>query len=134
MIYTQLLNTISSLSCYELLSFSGPKCQVSTMSVIYPYLYVGTSWGCLVVAEATTMRQLSVIRSHSDNSPYIKTLLPLVPQSSTQEVGDEKEAGLLTVGRGYRDLISQHIKMADNKKISQNASMYLLSWHSADWK
>ncbi len=121
---------------YCFLVISASKCQVTSLAVLPPCVYVGTTWGCLVVVDASTMRHLNVIRCHNDDWPYLQTILPLIPRqtsSAKQNTGNESEVGLITIGRGYRDLISQHINMADNKQLSKHSSIYVLGWQAGDW-
>ena len=42
--------------------FSPGRCQVASMCIQAGKLYVGTSWGCLIVADANSMRPISVFR------------------------------------------------------------------------
>ena len=42
--------------------FSPGRCQIASMAIQNQKLYVGTSWGCLIVADAITMRPISVFR------------------------------------------------------------------------
>jgi hypothetical protein len=42
--------------------FDSGKTQVAAMCVYDHKLYVGTSWGCLIIAEAYSMRPITVFR------------------------------------------------------------------------
>lgn len=103
--------------------FAASRCQVSScLCVLDDTLYVGTSWGCLVVCNATMMQVLSVMRIHGDEWPYSQTILPLAA---------EEEAGVVTIGRGYRDVIERYVKVYETSPSA--LSMCILSWNSKKW-
>merc|ERR1712012_1143760 len=72
--------------------FSPGKCQVSTLSVVEDLVYVGTCWGCLVVAETSSLRPVTIFRPFSAE---IESLTSFVPTQDNQ--------CLVSVGRGYRN-------------------------------
>ena len=76
--------------------FSPGKCQVSTLSVVDQLVYIGTCWGCLVVAESSSLRPVTVFRPFSDQ---IHSLASFLPTQGNQ--------CLVSVGRGYRNLIKR---------------------------
>ena len=41
-------------------------------------MYVGTTWGCIVVAEAESMRPITVFRPYEDE---VRAIVPLPPLS-----------------------------------------------------
>lgn len=46
--------------------FSPGRCQVAAITILDEKLYIGTSWGCLIVAEAASMRPITVFRPFCD--------------------------------------------------------------------
>ena len=44
------------------------------MTVYDHKLYVGTSWGCLIIAEAYTMRPITVFRPYSEE---VQAIIPI---------------------------------------------------------
>lgn len=50
--------------------------QVSALCVCGREIYVGTSWGCIIVAEAASMRPITVFRPHQHEVRAILTLWP----------------------------------------------------------
>ena len=48
--------------------------QVASLTILDKKLYVGTSWGCLIVADAHTMRPISVFRPFSEE---IQAIIPI---------------------------------------------------------
>ena len=76
--------------------FSPGKCQVSTLSVVEDLIYIGTCWGCLVVAETSSLRPVTVFRPYSSE---IQSLSSFVPTQGNQ--------CMVSIGRGYRNLIKR---------------------------
>jgi len=42
------------------------KCQISALAAHNTELYIGTTWGCLIVAELNTLRPISVFRPYEN--------------------------------------------------------------------
>merc|ERR1739838_377548 len=60
--------------------FSTGRCQVISMAIHQEKLYVGTSWGCLIITEAETLRPITVFRPYSDEvQAIIPVLKPKTP-------------------------------------------------------
>ena len=57
--------------------FSPGRCQVVSMAIHEQKLYVGTSWGCLIITEAETMRPITVFRPYSDEVQNIVVIKDL---------------------------------------------------------
>lgn len=45
---------------------SPGKCQITAMGRLQGALYVGTSWGCIVVVEFDTLRPITIFRPYED--------------------------------------------------------------------
>ena len=60
--------------------------QVASLTILDKKLYVGTSWGCLIVADAHTMRPISVFRPFSEE---IQAIIPI----PTATAADPPEQG-----------------------------------------
>lgn len=126
-VFTQLEE--SSLDCHAAIDALSPSkessCQVTTMNVINSHLYIGTTLGVVIIAEALTMVPLAMLNCHKSSEFYIKSILPLqceawptdvctpastagVPRSA-QSSRDQR--GIVTIGRGYvdpfRDLVER---------------------------
>ena len=76
--------------------FSPGKCQVSALWVVEDQVYIGTCWGCLVVAETSSLRPVTVFRPYSAE---IQSLASFMPSQTNQ--------CLVSIGRGYRNLIKR---------------------------
>lgn len=46
---------------------SPGKCQISALAVLNNELYVGTTWGCLIIVEKLTLRPITVFRPFEEN-------------------------------------------------------------------
>lgn len=46
---------------------SPGKCQISALAVLNNELYVGTTWGCLIIVEKSTLRPITVFRPFEEN-------------------------------------------------------------------
>ena len=58
---------------------SPGKCQISSLAVMSNELYIGTTWGCLIIVEKATLRPITVFRPFeedvSENLTFFKTFL-----------------------------------------------------------
>jgi hypothetical protein len=46
---------------------SPGKCQISSLAVLNNELYVGTTWGCLIIVEKSTLRPITVFRPFEED-------------------------------------------------------------------
>ncbi|KAF2362731.1 Ankyrin repeat [Trinorchestia longiramus] len=70
--------SLQSISIEERLS--PANCKVSALGVCGRELYVGTSWGCIIVAEAVSMRPITVFRPFESE---VRAILPLCSSSAS---------------------------------------------------
>lgn len=114
-------------------SFSAGRCQVTAMASVGSDLYIGTTWGCIVVAEGTTMRPITVFRPFEEE---VKAILPLI----SRKVSENKDSPaqnhnsiphIATVGKGYRNLIGRYASINAPALLQDN--MYLLLWRADNW-
>ena len=75
--------------------------QVASLTILDKKLYVGTSWGCLIVADAHTMRPISVFRPFSEE---IQAIIPISTATAEQEAtaASSSSSLIVTLGKGYR--------------------------------
>ncbi|XP_072749395.1 leucine-rich repeat serine/threonine-protein kinase 1 [Anoplolepis gracilipes] len=115
--------SLKSISIEE--NLSTDKCQVTALEASSGQLYIGTTWGCIVVAECGTLRPVTVFR------PFEGKVCQIVSLKST----DKKKALLATVGQGYRSLIARYtdfpLKSLENEELKHG--MYTLLWRSENW-
>lgn len=77
---------------------SPGKCQVTAMAVLSAELYIGTMWGCVIVADKETLRPITIFRPYHEDITAIVALNPI--QSLQTPL-------VVTIGRGYRPLIDR---------------------------
>lgn len=81
---------------------SPGKCQITTMAVVDDEVYIGTTWGCLIICEKNSLRPMTIFRPYDDD---VRCIVPLRVSRSSEE---EPETVVVTVGRGYRSLVSRY--------------------------
>ncbi|KAK7507943.1 hypothetical protein BaRGS_00000908 [Batillaria attramentaria] len=123
--------------------------QVTALNVVDNYLYVGNTRGRIIVADALSMRPLCIFPAHSPRDFYIKCILPVLGREETEfdEKHSSRSHGVVTVGRGYMDLLNTGTDSASKgsnvgaREISQpgptdgySHHTFLLSWLSRDWE
>ncbi|CAN7946295.1 unnamed protein product [Ixodes hexagonus] len=109
------------------------------MALVGGELYVGTTWGCLVVAEAGTMRPVTVFRPFEEE---VKAILCLprgtTPSSSSQGGAESPVPGqrpsssalLATVGKGYRTLLGRYLPTGVD---CPQQNMHAILWRTGHW-
>uniref|UniRef100_A0A1B6DQ53 non-specific serine/threonine protein kinase n=1 Tax=Clastoptera arizonana TaxID=38151 RepID=A0A1B6DQ53_9HEMI len=118
--------SMKSISIEEHLS--PGRCQVTSLCVLHNELYIGTTWGCIVVAERASMRPITVFRPFQEEVSAIVALKPAA----------DDEAFLMTLGRGYRSLIKRYKDVAGTPTLSSQSSQtqnntYALLWAAQNW-
>lgn len=93
--------------------------QVTSMAILNTELYIGTTWGCIVVAERTAMRPITVFRPFEEE---VQAIVPWLHHTAdiSSSASDDTAGGahkkqscplIATVGRGYRSLIARYTDM-----------------------
>ncbi|XP_075215251.1 leucine-rich repeat kinase [Lycorma delicatula] len=118
--------SLKSISIEEHLS--PGRCQVTSLCVLNMELYIGTTWGCIVVAERTTMRPITVFRPFQEEVSAIVALRP----------NEEGETVLATIGRGYRSLIKRYKDVVGTPTLMSQSSQthnnsFALLWATENW-
>ena len=111
--------------------FSPGRCQIASMVVQDNKLYIGTSWGCLIVAEAIAMRPVTVFRPFSEEIQAIVAIKePMIENTAT--TSSKKNGGdtvatdsggdslIVTIGKGYRSLIGRYVNMDRRSSMKSN--------------
>lgn len=96
--------SLRSISIEEHLS--PGKCQITTVAVVDEEVYIGTTWGCLIICEKSSLRPMTVFRPYDDD---VRCIVPLRVSRSSE---DAPETVVVTVGRGYRSLVSRYTDTA----------------------
>ncbi|XP_055623482.1 leucine-rich repeat serine/threonine-protein kinase 1 isoform X2 [Toxorhynchites rutilus septentrionalis] len=75
---------------------SPGKCQISAMAAFNGELYIGTTWGCIIIVEKQTLRPVTIFRPFEED---VRCIVPLYGGPCPM---------LVTIGRGYRSLIDRY--------------------------
>ncbi|XP_050515571.1 leucine-rich repeat serine/threonine-protein kinase 1 isoform X2 [Diabrotica virgifera virgifera] len=94
--------SLKSIAIEEHLSPSN--CQVTSLVALNDELYIGTTWGCVIIAERFTLRPITIFRPYEEE---VRAIVPLHTGKSTQGT-QEKVPLIATIGRGYRNLLSRY--------------------------
>lgn len=105
-------------------------------------LYIGTTWGCVIIAESVTLRPITIFRPYEED---VKAIIPLSKLRSTNDSHD-KTPLLATVGRGYRSLLTRYADVPANvghsltspvvgpSSVNSNKqNMFVLLWKAQHW-
>ncbi|XP_039969967.1 leucine-rich repeat serine/threonine-protein kinase 1 isoform X4 [Bactrocera tryoni] len=87
------------------------KCQISALASHSNELYIGTTWGCLIITELNTLRPITVFRPYENE---IKSIIT-VPHPNFPLIA--------TIGRRYRSLIARFMDI-DNSQEGIKATIY----------
>ncbi|XP_062602704.1 uncharacterized protein LOC134264432 [Saccostrea cucullata] len=119
------------------------------MKVSDKYLYIGTTSGCVIVADAVELKPYNVFCCHSNEDFYIRTIIPLQENSPPDppHLKPFRPQGIVTVGKGYRDLILKTETETDQSFIQSIANRptgsprksiksptYIISWYAKNWE
>lgn len=136
--------SLRSISIEEHLS--PGKCQITTLAVVDDELYIGTTWGCLIICEKTSLRPMTIFRPYDDD---VRCIIPLRVSRSSE---DEAETVVVTVGRGYRSLVNRYtdtgsatggggmrLSLGQNQHrvsqdpIDRSINMHAIVWRAGHW-
>ncbi|XP_075989581.1 leucine-rich repeat kinase isoform X2 [Anticarsia gemmatalis] len=99
------------------------KCRVTALCALRGELYIGTAWGCVIVADAASLRPLTVFRPYEED---VCVIIPLPPHK-------EGDVGMLaTFGHGYRPLLQRYAPHSSNSTNTYNG-FYCLLWRAQHW-
>ena len=121
---------------------------MTALNVVSGYLYIGNTRGRIIVADALTMKPLCIFPAHSSREFYVKCILPVLGQHDDETGVLRLPKGVVSVGRGYVDLLNQDGSSAtrkgnsaDGREKTQSSAAdgythhtFLLSWSSLDWE
>lgn len=117
---------------------SPGKCQISAMAALNGELYVGTTWGCIIIIEKQTLRPITIFRPFEED---VRCIVPLYGGPTLM---------LVTIGRGYRSLIDRYTDVttghvttpsagAPDKRLKESLlkdrsnNMHALIWTAEHW-
>jgi hypothetical protein len=102
--------------------------QVTSLAVLNDELYIGTTWGCIVVAEKTSMRPITVFRPFEED---VRAIVPVYTCDSSSSEVSTSPAMVATLGRGYRGLLSRYLDTPLPEP--PKSSMLALLWTAEHW-
>lgn len=125
---------------------SPGKCQITTLAVVDDEVYIGTTWGCLIICEKSSLRPMTIFRPYDDD---VRCIIPLRVSRSSE---DEPETVVVTVGRGYRSLVSRYTdtgaqvavqggrltlgqgqQRVSQDPIDRSINMHAIVWRAGHW-
>ncbi|KAJ8934094.1 hypothetical protein NQ318_004975 [Aromia moschata] len=120
---------------------SPTNCQVTSLEVLNEELYIGTTWGCVIIAERCTLRPITIFRPYEEE---IRAIVPLMMGRSSNGSYDNTPL-IATIGRGYRNLLSRYTDipvtagtplpspLAGAGSTSVKPNMFVLLWRAEHW-
>ncbi|PZC70519.1 hypothetical protein B5X24_HaOG215757 [Helicoverpa armigera] len=99
------------------------KCRVTALCALRGELYIGTAWGCVIVADATSLRPLTVFRPYEED---VRVIIPLHPHKA------EEAPMIATFGHGYRPLLQRYAPHSSSSTNTHNG-YYCLLWQTQHW-
>lgn len=106
-------------------NLSVGRCQISAVCVTEQNVYVGTSWGCLIIAEQATLTPITVFRPYEEEVQFI-AMVPI----------DGGQAAIATIGKGYRSLLDRYTDVnapVRDTKDKRNHQMHCILWRAEHW-
>ena len=128
--------------------------QVAAMTVYDHKLYIGTSWGCLIIAEAYSMRPITVFRPYSEE---VQAIIPITEPAPAEKVDVNKSPSrfsnsasvdkpddvgersfIVTLGKGYRRLLDRYVvnkrsPVDDEDENDDARTTFALLWRPDSW-
>ncbi|CAG4936619.1 unnamed protein product [Parnassius apollo] len=100
------------------------RCMITAMCTLREEVYVGTAWGCIIVADAASLRPLTVFR------PYEEEVRAMIPLPALEPNGN---CMLATLGGGYRPLLQRYTPGQSNNNNATHTGVYCLLWRAENW-
>lgn len=116
--------------------------KVTSLAVLNDELYIGTTWGCIIIAERLSLRPITIFRPYEEE---VKAIVPLVTYKNLNE-NNENVPLIATIGKGYRSLLSRYTDVPVNVantlqspvsggfvSIANKQNMFVLLWRAEHW-
>eukprot|EP00794_Sanderia_malayensis_P000449 gene449-1090_t len=102
--------------------------QIKTLVVVEDYMYLGTTFGCMIVCDSMSMTPLSNIRCFSDALDY---LVPMQMTLNRGNTGQLKEQLILASGHNCFDKWNK-----DKRKKTRRSGNHpsILTWYADQWQ
>lgn len=122
---------------------SPTNCQVTSLAVLDEELYIGTTWGCIIIAERISLRPITIFRPYEED---VRAIVPLTKNKVAGESNENTTPLLATIGRGYRSLLSRYTDVVStigscivsptvsmSNTVSNKQNMFVLLWRAEHW-
>lgn len=96
-----------------------------TAVCVHDNVYIGTSWGCLIVADKTTLAPVTVFRPFEEEVQYISAL-PTIDSNSPPSI--------VSIGKGYRSLINRYTDIDTPAKRANDKERRIHQTHCILWR
>lgn len=115
--------------------------KVTSLAVLNDELYIGTTWGCVIIAERLSLRPVTIFRPYEEE---VKAIVPLVTYKNSNE-NNENVPLIATIGKGYRSLLSRYtdasVSVANtlqspvsaSSSVANKQNMFVLLWRAEHW-
>lgn len=114
--------------------------QVTSLAVLNEELYIGTTWGCIIIVERLSLRPITIFR------PYEEEVRSIVPLSLSKNGSENDNHLIATIGRGYRSLLTRYADVPANignsllspvssgfQSTTNKQNMFVLLWRAEHW-
>lgn len=111
-------------------NLSVGRCQITAATILNENVYIGTSWGCLIVADQISLAPITVFRPFEEEVQYISS----VPIDRNHPMPT-----IITVGKGYRSLINRFTdhdltgQRNINAKERRTYQTHCILWRAEHW-
>lgn len=110
------------------------------MAILNDELYIGTTWGCIIIAERSSLRPITIFRPYEEE---VRCIIPLT-LCKRRSSGHDKAPLLATIGRGYRNLLTRYTDVGINATlqspvvscavaVNTKQNMFVLLWRAEHW-
>ena len=109
--------------------------QAKCLHAVGELVYVATTFGCLVVIDSTSLSVTAVCQPN----PHVTAIIPLTADQSQpcdmshdQPTVKQRRSRLMTIGRGYVDLVQRTVAQYKSETSTCDGDV-LLVWSDVDW-
>lgn len=99
--------------------------QITAVCILNDNIYIGTSWGCLIVADQTTLAPVTVFRPFEEEVQYIAPL-------PTTDINSPP--AIVSIGKGYRSLINRYTDIDSPAKRANDKERRIHQTHCILWR
>jgi len=116
---------------------SATLSQATCLLAVGDFVYVATTFGCLVVIDSNSLAVTAVCQSYVHSNAHIAAIFPInTDQSQLTDMSHDQSKvkrscpQLATIGRGYTDLVQRTVPQYNS---TVTDSYVLLVWSDSEW-